>query len=764
MRATDRAAVRRIGAALIGAAVAAVVTASVVRAASPPGTPAASAAPARPASERVAVLITDWAEPEGFDPLYRREVVKRSFGAHATAPNEPCTENFFGVDPYRVQLGLTPFALGFPAKGFEGAYDSMGLYRRSADGQTWISIYDPKVTIAASAVPDKPGMITPARDVKKPLQRSLWALDPRDGTDYLAGVFMIGSAPMGPGPNPLAFPNGIRDADEYSWAGGITDFSVLHDDLTPRMSPATVQIETTTARVLRELFGDQVDVRFGAYAPTEGMSRFEEDVALDFYNEGFRRMVLTRETTDNNNYANNVMTRGYVERALCLAGHRGEVQFEQSRQVGRTPEYNLALLHVAKKNLDNLPRGSEVAILYTTYGLPFPDRNLPGPFAAPHPWSKEVYHENAYNNYISFKRYLEAYYGDRYRLQFNPAGLSGDKRLDNYYSYGLSVPADFTAKEPENRFRTLRENIDQAKKDGRKNILAVLSHWYYNGRDPLLAVRVMQKVPLNTRTDFRNGKFWVDWCEKTDSPEPVACNPNDPGVHYLQYSETFDSWAREFGIGYAHNIRSAVERFGVFPTSVNLQVVARGAIDREAGGSVEVTTGALKGAKLVVAVDAHPGEPEKFDAKTYRAFTDPADNLVSAWDSFEGYIGTQDVPLGFLAEHSRVVSPAVLFGPYRTLVNRPATFTVPLEVRKLGADEVARLRVFVFNEASRDWDPVFTPAGSAPPRWDAKRRSVSFDSQVFGVFAVAITPPGWTVNGALRHRYHGTASAAAARH
>jgi hypothetical protein len=743
---------RRLAAGLVALAVAAAITAAI---AAEPVT-AARTGDAAANRDRIAVLITDWAEPEGFDPLYRREVVKRSFGARASAPNEPCTQNFFGTFPFRVQLGLSPYAVGFPAPGLEGVHDSVGLYRLSADGQTYVSIYDPKVTVAASTVPTTPGMITPAKDVKAPLQRSLWAIDPRDGTNYLDGVFVIGAPGRGPGPNPLAFPNGVRDADEFSYAAGITDFSVLHEDLTPRLSRATVDVEHATAQTLAALFGDRVDVRSGAYAPTEGLTRFEEDVALDFVREGFRRMVLVRETTDNNNYANNVMTRGYIERALCKAGFEGQVQFQQSRQVGRTPEYNLALLHIAKKNLDNVAPGSEVAILYTTYGLPFPDRAAPGPFSAPHPWSKEVYHENAYNNYISFKRYLEAYYGDRYRLQFNPAGASGDKRLDNYYSYGLSTPGDFTAKEPENRFRTLRENIDQAKKDGRRNIIAVLSHWYYNGRDPLLAIRVMQKIPLNTRADFRNGKFWVDWCERTDSPEPVACNPNDPGVHYLQYSETFDSWAREFGIGYAQNIRSAVERFGVFPVSTNLNIVARGAVDREGGGSAEVKGGALRGARVVVAADKYPGEPERFDAQTYRAFTDPADNLVSAWDSFEAYIGTQDVPLAYLAEHSQVVSPAVLFGPYRTIVNRPATFTLPLSVRKLSADEAARLRVFIYNEVSRDWDPVFTPAGSAPPRWDAKTRSVSFDTQVFGVFAVAITPPGWTVRGAIRHRYHQT--------
>ena len=39
-------------------------------------------------AERIAVLLTDWAEAEGFDPLYRREVVKRSFGPPHQGPND----------------------------------------------------------------------------------------------------------------------------------------------------------------------------------------------------------------------------------------------------------------------------------------------------------------------------------------------------------------------------------------------------------------------------------------------------------------------------------------------------------------------------------------------------------------------------------------------------------------------------------------------------------------------------------------------------
>lgn len=705
-------------------------------------------------ADRIAVLMTDWAEPQGLDPLYRRSVLNRSFGASAATLDAPCTEEFVGSPPFRQQLGLIPFALGFKTRGVEGAFDSMGLYRLSADGLHWVSIYDPSVKLAVKDVPQTPGLITAAKDMKNPQQRSFWALDPRDGTNYLEGVVMIGSMPRGPGPNPLAMPNGIRDADEISIASGITDFSILHDDLSPRLSPMTEEVERTTERVLHRLFGDQIDVRFGAYSPVTGLTRFEEDVALDFAREGFRKMVLSRETTDNNNYANNFMTRGYVQRALCLAGFRDTFTYQQARQVGRTPEYNLALLHVAKKHLDRIPRGAEVAVLYTTYGLPFPDRQGPGPFSAPHPWSKEVYHENAYNNYVSFKRYLEAYFGDRYALRFNPPGKAGDVRLDNYYSYGLSQPQDFTSADPQNRFRTLRENIDLAKRDGRREILVLLSHWYYDGRDPLLAIRKMQQIPLNTRTDLRQGKRWVEWCERLDSPTPVECDASDPSKVRLQYSETFDAWGREFSIGYANNIRTAIERFGVFPVSTRLSIAVRGPIDREGGGVVEVKSGDLRGAKLVIAKDAHPGEPEAFDAKNYRAFRDPADNLVSAWDSFEAYIGTQHVPVEALRDHGEAVSTAVLMGPYRTIVNRPATITLPIAgKRKLSAEELPRLRAFIYNEASLGWDPVFVPAGGGALRYDPKTRTASFDTQVLGVFALVVTDAGWTPMKGLRHRY-----------
>ena len=119
-------------------------------------------------------------------------------------------------------------------------------------------------------------------------------------------------------------------------------------------------------------------------------------------------MLLTRETTDHNFYANHFMTRNKVYYKLCKSGLTDGVDLKQIRQVGRTPEYNLMLIHNMKRYLEQYPDNEEISLIYATYGLPWPGRNPQGPLGAPHPWIKEVYHENAFNNYLSFKRYTEA--------------------------------------------------------------------------------------------------------------------------------------------------------------------------------------------------------------------------------------------------------------------------------------------------------------------------------------------------------------------
>lgn len=710
----------------------------------------ASAAGLAAPDDKVAVLVTQWGEAEGFDHVYRRDVTARTYGERTESPGQPCTDMHVGTFPFQSQLGMLPYALAFPVKGLEGAYDSLGFYYMDHKNARFVSVIDPNVTVAFKDLPETPGLVIPAVESKSRTQRSIWGIDPRTGFNYIGMVWQIGaSAKAGQKENPLAYPNGIRDLDEISYVAGISDMHILYDDLTPRFSPAIITMEKTVKGVLNDLFGSQVDVRVGSYAPTEGISPVEEDVAVAFAREGFRKMVIARETTDNNNYANNFMSLGYVKKGLCKAGFENQVEFQQVRQIGRAPEYNWALMQTLKPHLENLAPGSEVTILYATYGLPWPGGNPTGPFAQPHPWAKEVYHENAYNNYVAFKRYAEDWYGKRWKLNFHHAGKSGDRRPDSYFGYGMYKPdllQDYGLyKEAkgqdlarENRFMTLREQVDLAKTEGRKELVILLSHWYENGRDPMLAVRTLQEFPLNSRADIRKGKYWNDWCEVAGATAPVDCQDPEqkkkPGFIHIQYSEAFDKVAKEVSIGYAQRLRGGVERFGVLPASINVSVEARGPVTRLGGGDVRVAEGRLRGARLQVAADAHPGWPEEFDWKKNEMFTDPGDNFVSAWDDFEAYIGQQDVPLKPLGKKAKLVSEAVLVGPYRTIVNRPATITLPFTGGKVRPGA----RPWIYNDATGDWDPVYLPAGSKPVRYDAAAGTASFDVQVFGVFALAV--------------------------
>ena len=540
----------------------------------------------------------------------------------------------------------------------------------------------------------------------------------------------IGLPSRGPGPNPRAFPNGIRDIDEVVYMSGLSDMHVLYSDLTPRLAPAMVHIMDVTTNTLEGLFGaDRVDVRFGGYAPTPGWMELEEDVALAMAEDGIRKLVVTRETTDNNNYANNFMSLGYVKAGLCRAGIVDEFEFQQVRQVGRTPEYNTALMHNLGKHLGRLEEGAEVTVIYTTYGLPWPGSDATGPFSAPHPWVKEVFHENAYNNFLSFKRYAEDRYGDRYRLNFNYAGKQGDDRLDNYFAYAMYRSPIGNPESPEDYFMTLRESIDLAKSEGRGEVIVLLSHWYDNNRDTLLAIRVLQGLPLNSRRDLGHGKYWIEWCEAVESGDYIPCDDPDRALTRIQYTEAFDEVAETFALGYAHRIRGGVERFGLLPKGV--APVATGRIDRETGGRVSVAEGDLAGAALTVHPDRFPGEPESYTPTSFRSVNDAANNAVGAWDDFDAYIAPAAIrgDLGF-----EPASSAILYGPYRTLFNQPATVTLNANP---GADLLS-VRPYIFNEATGGWDPVYRVPGGRGLRTNAVDNTVSFDVQVLGTFILGV--------------------------
>jgi hypothetical protein len=706
-------------------------------------------------ADRIAVLVTDWGTPEGFSPNYYYNIGYRSrTGMAQTRPDEPCTEGFVGTFPFRSQIGVYPFAIAFPVKGLERPYDSFGIYRRSPDGARFLNIVDPAKTLDVAGV--DPRLITPIKDVPPNERgRTVFKPDTRDGRDHLKDVVQI------------AQPNGVQDEKELDVAYWQRVVGILTPGVSTDLNPMTRNLDASLHAYLKDAFGDLVETRTGMYEAIEGKSRREEDVAVDFAKEGFRRMVITRETTDNNNYANMFATRSWIDYGLCQAGFKDQIRIEQIKQVGRTPEYNTMLMKNLERYLSKFKAGSEVSIVYVTYGLPWPGGNpSAGPFSAPHPWIAEVYHENAFNNFLAFKRKAEATFGKRWKLNFNKSGGMGgpDARTRSLYAYGIFPSSYYGDSADPLRFPTIRETLEHAiRVDGRKQIVLMPSHWYYNGLDTSLAIRDINDLPLNTAEEMKRGEFAVWWCESYRAAGQYAQRRSEPAAacegseSRIVLTEAFDDFESDFFTGYNNRIRGGIERYGRRP-GFGIEVAATGAISKRDGGLVSVKTGPLAGASLLVRKDAHPEAPQGYTwAKAYKlgaervpAYTEPdairpfnefarlQDHLESAWGDFEAFIGTQALiaaaPRTPLPRVAAAVSPAVLVGPYRTLVNQPAEVTLPFDRTRVRNPR--RIQPMIFNEVTKSFEPVLGVPGGSPPRVDVGAGRVSFDTQVFGIFVL----------------------------
>lgn len=639
----------------------------------------------------VGVLLTQWGEPEGFHPAYRKDVARRTRGEPARRPDEPGTEHYVGEFPFRSSVGMLPFAVCFPLNGLESAHDSYGFYR--LDGDEYVNVYDPRRRLPRDAVV---GPIVPAAQSSHRPARSAWGRTPHDDVDRFADIWEIGQ------------PSGIPDVDETAYLAAMGDEDILFGSIEPRLSEPVRHVNRRVAELLGDWFGDAVVVRTGAYADARPLMVREDDAACELVRRGIYRLVLARETTDSNSYANDFMTRGFIETALTRAGLRAQVSIRQVRQVGRTPEYNRALLSVIRPHLDAVPDGTGVAVVYATYGLPFPGRDTAGPFTTPHPWVREVYHENALLNYLSFRRFLAREVGDRLTLSFGSNGLDGSqRRTSSYFGYAMSAPADFADMPLEIRFQTLREALDRAIADGHREILVVLSHWIDDNRDTLLALRLLQDLPLNSRAEIAGGKRWIDWYD---------------GDAHITLAAAFDAAAEAFAIGYAHRLRGGVEAFGELP--IGTRAAAWGDISRADGGHVSVTSGPLAGASLTVAAAPDPAAPWRFTVADYRVVNTPADAMLSAWDDFPAYLGETDLPLATLPVAP--LGPVVVVGPYRTIVNRPARLVLPV------TSQTRRRRVtaYLYDHVAQSWVPV-----DATPRWVSG--GVELDVDVFGAYVAA---------------------------
>lgn len=725
--------------------------------ASPAG---ADSSPKTPTHDRIAVLVTDWGTPEGFSPAYYYGIGYRSrVGEAQTSPRDPCADGFVGTFPFRSQFGVYLHAVAYKTQGMEQAWDGMGVYRLSDDGGRYTSVIDPAIVLTRDQVAG--AKIFAMKDVPLDLRaRTVFSINKWDPVDHLAGLYQI------------QMPNGIADILELDVPYWQRVVGLLRPGVKADLNDMTHDMEVYLDRFMSRHFADTVTVRFGNYERIENVSQRHDDVAVALAKDGHTRMVLTRETTDNNHYANYFATRSWIDRGLCKAGFKDKIAITQVRQVGRTPEYNRMVVNNVERYLKDFKPGSAVSLLYVTYGLPWPGGNpSAGPFSAPQPWIKEVYHENAYNNFLSFKRYAEATLdvkaGGKWALDFSKSGGSGsaDARTRNLYGYGIFPASYYGDADDPLRFTTIRDNLEQAiRVDGRKQIVLVLSHWYYDGLDNALTIRETNDLPLNTKDEMNRGEFAPRWCERYTGPGRYEQSKTlyrrgrgcPEGWTAIILTEAFDDLRNQFYEGYAQRIRGGIERFGVMP-NLGISIAASGAITAKDGGRVAVETGPLAGAALFVPADAHPAAPDGYAwAASFRAasgrdpgnraadairpfndFVHPGDHLTSAWDDFPAYIGSQAfiAPGKPMPRFRQAVGPLVLIGPYRTLVNAPATITLPYD--KTRVRDASRLKGYVFNHVLGRFEPVLAVPGGSAARIDEARGIVSFDTQVFGLFALA---------------------------
>jgi hypothetical protein len=719
--------------------------------------PAAPPASATPKDQRVALILTNWYTPQSYDRTYFDELLGRiAGGKQVISQDEPCIQWHAGRFPYLMEIGNTPYAAAYKVPGYERMWDGYGIYELSKDGQTYVNVLDAGNTIRASELGDT--KVAALSELKSNQRGRLYGPDPRNGVDHLAGLYRIDR------------PNGIHDMREQDIAyyRRIMGMMGWQADAKAELRPAWQHNIEFVRDYLAANFGDAVTSRIGAYATVPGIAQNAADAAASAAKEGYRNLLLAKTITDQSVTANEFWDRNMVNQGLCRAGYQvPDFHIEQIRQLGRTPEYNLVVSKVVKRHLDRVPKGSEVTVMYATYGALWPGSNPDGgPMSPPQPNVRNTYHENAFLNFRGLREYLthrfDKAYGGAWRLNFGKSGGSGapDSRTRTLYSYALTEHERLGHDDDPLRFSTVREDLERViRLDGRKEIIIVLSHWEVASRDTAISIRELNDLPFNSIEEMKNEIFAITWCERYTGPgkyeqrrEPRGGCPKD--FARIQLTETFDDFMNEYSIAFANRIRGGVERYGIFP-DLGIRIAAQAPVTKLGGGSVAVTTGPLAGARLEVPADPQPLAPDGYTwARAFRPATDRnpntgpdairpindyekmSDYLDAAKDDFTGYIGTQEKadPKTKLRKHPRAVSPAVLVGPYRTLFNAPATVTLPYDPTRVR--DPAKLAPYIYNEAARDWEPVYPVPAGRPPRVDAASHTVAFDVQVLGNFAL----------------------------
>jgi hypothetical protein len=687
-----------------------------------------------PVEEKVGVLITGWGMPSGYDLNYSWYSSKYARCGDLTEyEGQPCKighiGGYAGDVLYMAHMNLIPWGICFETPGVEFLYDSYGIY--ILKNGTYVSPNPSVPTVLPSNIPPGVPIIPLVNYYSTQSKKYPYARDPRTGEDYVEGWYKIGGYASAE-----RFSNGFSDLDEEGPSYYMRYYGHLTSPDNPAewtLPPGFVQEqEAYTRQMLEDSFGDRIDVREGYYGNTAA-TELEWDAAEDFVSEGFTKMLLARETTDHNRYANEFFTGNYVKERLCELGALDDIDIYQTRQVGRTPEFNSMNIENLRPYIESYPLGSTIAMVYATRGLPWGGKELIGVSGQAHPWSKEVYFENAYLNYLSWKAAVKKAYGDRYNLVFTKGGVESDLLTDNFFTFGLSEEVDLLGYGGEQYFYGPRDAVEFAVADGTDKVIIAPCHWNYDNLDTIMRMKEINKFPLTPKSYLINEQFaWTHYEDTLGNEVPW----NSPAAAVeITIAPSYSHLPQEFATAYYVVLRGTLEQFGLFPDKTgdleepSIQVTQN--ITKLNGGIIEITAPTspinIQGAKIVIPPDPYPTRPDDFTPATAIPVEDPADTNDCMWDDTTINIGLQvTTPLSNIVSF---VGPAVYFGPYRTFFNRDVIVTIPYDSTQVSGETV---RVYIYNHQTDDWDSI------TPETADPVENLVTFKTQVLGLFRAGI--------------------------
>jgi hypothetical protein len=675
-----------------------------------------------PVVDKVGVLITGWGMPAGYNFGYAwASPDLAQIGDKTEFDGQPCKIGHVGVFPYQSHVNFIPWAILFYSPDTPDLYDYYGVYKYE-NGVYVNASQNPSYNLLPNQIPaGKP--ITPLKNVK---EQGIfkYPVDPRDGSDYLAGWYQIGNFTN-------QFSNGVHDFKESMPAIYTRYYGILGVPLAAvdpnEQHPAALAQDAYLEQLLYNSFGDRIDIRYGFYSPIPGYTKRMDDAAEEFANEGFTKMLIARETTDNNRYANDFMSGYYVKERLCEINKLDSMQIQQTRQVGRTPEFNTMNVHNLKPFIEAYPEGSTIGIIYTTRGLPWGKDESPTgntDLTTAHPWTKEIYHENAYLNYLSLKKALKVAFGSRYNLVFTKGGIESDLRADNYFTYAVNK-----ANENGGVFISVRDAINTLKGYNIRNILIIPGHWNYDNLDTILTMKEVNKLPFTPKADILANKFDYTHCE--DATGNVVTCGSVSAVTTITAGPSYTLLPEEFATAYYVVLRGTLERFGLYPSGEELVMGTSQLVTKLAGGTVEVTSPSspIRGSKIQIPADPYPDRPESFhwyvalNDQYAIPINDPADTNDCMWEDTTITIGHRDSIPHMLS--ACPAGPAVHFGPYRTFFNRDVTITIPFNSAQASGKT---LKAYIYNHVAKDWDVV------DPESVDTVNSLLSFKTKILGLF------------------------------